>query len=98
MFRCDSKLDHPKLWKECFGDLDFVVDIGNVSFIGLATPLLQDRFCPEENHKRFHESTRDFISKLDISRLLSDAYFQTVFKISCSCFFFFSGQSALVSY
>lgn len=62
MFQCNSKLDHARLWSENFGHFNFVVSSGNASIVGLATPLLQDRFCSDGEHKQLQESVSRFIS------------------------------------
>ncbi len=50
MFNCDAQLNLPRLWKETFGDLNFAVSIGdNVTIVGLATPIMQDRRCGAEH-------------------------------------------------
>jgi hypothetical protein len=61
MFQCESVLDHPKLWTENFGPLNFAVDIGNVSLVGLATPIMQDKFCGKESHKAAQQNAVNFV-------------------------------------
>ncbi len=52
MFQCATTLNVAKLWKESFGPLTYAVTLGdNVTIVGLATPILQDRWCAGEHQQ-----------------------------------------------
>ena len=61
MFQCATALNLPQLWTESFGSMNYAVTIGdNVTIVGLATPILQDTWCPGQ-HKQVRDAAWDWL-------------------------------------
>lgn len=64
MYMCGKKLNLLQLYRETFGPLNFVVETGlNATLVGVASPVLQDRYCNHEEREEVERWVKELGAK-----------------------------------